>query len=669
MNFRLQDLFGKILNRRSLRFPSKNQWRGVFGVLTKKEKIILSTFFILFLSSGLFLSFSFYFKNTKIVPARGGEYKEGVVGYPRLINPIYADNSDVDRDLTELIFSGLMKYDKNGNIVPDLAKDYKIDEEGRIFEFFLKEDIFWHDGEKLTADDIVFTIQTIQNPASRSPLRTNWLGVKVEKISDNAVRFKLQNSYSAFLERATVKILPKHIWAKIPSQDLPLSVYNLKPVGSGPYRLKGLKQNRVGSVTSLELVTFPRYFGKLPYLSKISFRFFDSEEKLIEAAKRKEIDAFSLNLPSAAKEQEKNFRLYSFVLPRYFALFFNLNSGSLKKRTVRQALNYLTDKEEIVREALDGKGKIVDSPVLAELYNYQSPLFVYEFNPEKAEKLLQSAGFEKKSDGEQKGWVKTAAGSEFKNDLKEGSRGAEVTLLQKCLAQDPEVYPEAKITGYFGPTTKKAVIAFQEKYAAEILRPWGFSKGTGLVGKSTRAKLNEICGGSTSSFLKFSLTTVKDPVLEKVAELLKKQWQEFGIGLEIETYSVNQLKNDIIKPRKYEMLLFGEILGQIPDPYPFWHSSQKKDPGLNLSGYENKRADRLLNEARTIIDPEARAKKYQEFQNILIEDAPAIFLYSPDYLYFSSPKIKGIESGLITDPSKRFAGIENWYIKTKRSWK
>jgi peptide/nickel transport system substrate-binding protein len=107
----------------------------------------------------------------------------------------------------------------------------------------------------------------------------------------------------------------------------------------------------------------------------------------------------------------------------------------------------------------------------------------------------------------------------------------------------------------------------------------------------------------------------------------------------------------------------------IPDPFPFWHSSQKKDPGLNLGLYENKKVDKLLEENRQNLDKEKRAELLKEFQEILIEEAPAVFLYNPDYLYFVSKEIKGIKPGIITTPSQRFSNIEQWYIKTKRAWR
>jgi len=202
------------------------------------------------------------------------------------------------------------------------------------------------------------------------------------------------------------------------------------------------------------------------------------------------------------------------------------------------------------------------------------------------------------------------------------------------------------------------------------LEPQGLEKGTGEVLKSTRTKLNEICfeTGEERIPLKFSLITVEQPLLIEVASQLKSQWQTLGIPIDIQTFDISTLEREILRPRNFEALLFGEVLGGIPDPFPFWHSSQKKDPGLNLAGYQNKDCDKLLEEARESLDEAVRKEKLEKFQDYLIGDAPVLFLFTPDYLYFTSKEIKGIKTKIITDPSKRFSGIEEWYIKTKRVW-
>ena len=239
-----------------MNWPSKRQWFQIFKVLNKKERIALFIFLGLFLISSISLITVLYFKNTEIQPKVSGKYLEGMVGSPRFINPIYAQSNDVDRDLVEIIFSSLMKYGADGEIIPDLAKEVKIKEEGRIYEVYLKEELFWHDGEGLTGDDVIFTLQTIQNPDYKSPLRGNYLGIEAEKIEENGIRFKLKIPYSGFLERLTFKIIPEHIWKGVLPQNFLLSNYNLEPVGSGPYQFKNLRQDSSGSIVSLNLIRF-----------------------------------------------------------------------------------------------------------------------------------------------------------------------------------------------------------------------------------------------------------------------------------------------------------------------------------------------------------------------------------------------------------------------------
>lgn len=657
-----------------MRSPTKSQWQQFLRVLNKKEKISFFIFSILFFSSLSFLLINFYLKNTKIAPARGGEYIEGVIGSPRFINPIYAPISDVDRDLVELIFSGLIKYNLEGKLIPDLAKEYKILEDGKVYEFSLKENLFWSDGKELTVDDIIFTVRTIQNSDIKSPLSGSWLGVEVEKISDSSLRFKLKNESSVFLENCTLKIIPKHIWENVPVQNFSFSPLNLNPVGSGPYKLKNLFQNKEGKIISLDLIQNPLYSGKKPFIPKITFRFFDSEEKLIEDFKRGKIKGFSPppNLMGDQFPQNTNFQEYSFSLPRYFAIFFNQkNSKLLAERDVRLALNYGTNKEEILNKVLLNHGEIVHSPILPEIYGFGEPKEIYQFDIEKAKGILEKAGFLVAENGLREKIIKKEPAFQFKSNLSFGSKGTEVTELQKCLAKDSQIYPEGEITGYFGQKTKEAVIKFQEKYKKDILDPCQLEKGNGEVREKTREKLNEVCFERDEERipLKFALTTVNEPILIEVAEILKNQWKNLGADVEIKSFDINTLEREILRKKDFEALLFGEVLGQTPDPFPFWHSSQRGESGLNLANYENKKVDKLLEEARKSLDETERKEKLEEFQDLLIEDTPAIFLYNPDYLYFVSKEIKGINGGFITDTSKRFLEIENWYIKTKRAWK
>ena len=640
------------------KWPTFWQWKNFFKILKRKEKFYFFGLFIIAILSVTILISSLYYKNTEVVAAEGGTFIEGVLSQtqPRFVNPVYA-NSDIDRDLTELIFSGLMKYSPEMDILPDLARDYpELEDEGRAYKFYLKENLLWQDGTPLTADDIVFTIKTIQNPDFKSPYLANWVGVKVEKINDLTVKFTLQKAYAGFLENCTIKILPKHIWEEVPLENFAFDPHNLEQsIGSGKYKVKEVKRENSGEINYLVLEKNNLYLGESPYIEEVKFLFFDNLKNLISAAKKGKITGANLKSDENISGNWQNNQL---SLPRYFAVFFNKEKSKiLAEENVRLALSYATNKKEISE-------KSIESPILPNFYGFENPEIIYEFNLEKAKLLIEELGFkDENGDGILEKKVQKELAFTFKSRLVVGSKGNEVTELQKCL--------QGQTTGYFGPATKQLVIDFQDKYAEDILTPAGLSKGTGTVGPSTRAKLNEICFGDPDETLelKINLVTINQAQMIETANILKEQWSKIGVTVEIQPYSLFQLEQDFLKPRNYDCLLFGEVLGAIPDPFPFWHSSQVNDPGLNLSLYENKIVDELLEENRKLSETEERKEKLEEFQNILIEDNPAIFLYSPDYSYFTSSQVKGVTSKKLVDPSKRFLDIENWYIKIKKIWK
>jgi peptide/nickel transport system substrate-binding protein len=630
------------------KWPTFWQWKSFFKVLTKKERIVFLMLFALAIASIYLFSSSLYYGHTHVAAAEGGTIVEGALFEKNIyVNPVYAV-SDIDRDLTELVFSGLMTYSKDMEIIPDLARDYPdIEDDGRVYKFYLKENLFWQDGAPLTADDIIFTIKTIQNTEFNSPYLADWVGVKVEKVNDLTVKFTLQKPYAAFLKNCTLKIMPKHVWEQ--ATDLSLE----QTIGSGKYKIKEVKRNGSGDVQYITLERNNLYWGKKPYIQEIKFLFFQNQQDIVNAAKKGALTGFV----SDQKEKINNWQENNLSSPRYFSVFFNQeNSKVLAQEEVRKALNYATNKKEI-------SDKIINSPVLPDFYGFSQPSEIYEFDLEKAKNILADAGFtDENGDGVLEKTVKKELAFTFKSQLTTGSDGKEVTELQKCL--------QGRVTGHFGSETKQLVIDFQEKYAKDILEPSGLNKGNGVVGPSTRAKLNEVCFGDPNEVLELKLTlvTVDQDKMKEIANILKNQWAKIGVDLQIQVYSPSDLEQEYIKPRNYDMLLFGEVLGAIPDPFPFWHSSQIKDPGLNLALYSNSSADSLLEENRKLSDVDQRKEKLEELQDIIIKDMPAIFLFSPDYYYFTSPEIEGVTSKKLADPSKRFVDIENWYIKTKRAW-
>jgi peptide/nickel transport system substrate-binding protein len=576
--------------------PTLDQLRHLPKVLSEKERILLSLLFVLCIGSLIATPISSYYHFTSSKPAYGGSFTEGMVGSPKYINPLLAQTSDIDRDLSQLIYSGLMKYDSEGKLTYDLAQSFDISGDGLSYSFKLKDNLTWHDGQPLTADDVVFTIITAQNSDYGSYQRINWQGVEVSKSDDKTVVFKLKNKYAQFLSNTTLGILPKHLWETISASSFGLSDFNIKAIGSGPFKFSKVKRDSSGNITSYEVSSFENYYDGQPYITKITFDFFSSEDKMIEAYNKNDIDGMSYI--SAEKIDSVRFvgklELKQLQMPRYFAVFFNQNqSKALSDKNVRLALNYATDKKSILENVLGGKGTIVDSPVLPEIIDITDSSVKYGYDIEKAKKTLDDAGWK-------------------------------YVVADQIREKEP------------AKATSKSKIAATETVAAEKLE--------------------------------INLTTSNWPELVAVANELKTQWETIGVKVNIEILALPELQQ-AIKDREYQSLLFGEVLGLDPDPFSFWHSSQKKDPGLNLALYDNKDADVILETARETLDTKSRFSKLADFQKIIINDAPVVFLYSPDYIYALPSSIKNFNTKIISVPSDRFEGISKWYINTNRELK
>jgi len=362
--------------------------KALFGIFVLAA--LLSTSIMALRANGYFMI---------AIPTRGGEIHEGVVGLPRTINPVVAV-TDVDRDISSLVHAGLTKY-SGGSIIPDLASTWKISEDGLFYTFTLREDARFQDGKPLTADDVVFTIQKIQDPALKSPRRPDWVNVSVRKISDTEVQFILKQPYAPFLTNTTVGIIPKHIWGSVNDEQFIFSQYNTEPVGAGPYRVSSISRDNGGIPTVYRLTTWRNYHGKIPYIPDIYFHFFPDEDKALTALDAGTIDSLSgINAQNAARLSSNSaqpYKVLSSPLPRIFGVFFNQNQASvLADKTVRQALDLAINRNAIIKSALSGYGVAIRGP-LTPLRSQVIP--EDDGDIEEAQKLLEKNGWKKDEDG------------------------------------------------------------------------------------------------------------------------------------------------------------------------------------------------------------------------------------------------------------------------------
>lgn len=235
-------------------------------------------------------------------------------------------------------------------------------------------------------------------------------------------------------------------------------------------------------------------------------------------------------------------------------------------------------------------------------------------------------------------------------------------ILNKLLNGDGKVALGPIPPGALGTSPNISGYNFDQEKAQGILEKNGWSKNAdGIYIK----KLNK--NNKEATLLKFSLVTPKS--MQLAAILIRDYLKNAGIKAELKIVTLNDLQQNYLKTKDYGAILIGESYTNFVDPYVFWHGATIKDPGLNLSLYNNKSVNKLLEDARQITDLMNRAKKLEEFQKLILIDAPAVFLYSPNYVYVVRNTVKNISLDKLVIPSNRFSGINNWDIETERIWK
>lgn len=298
-----------------------------------------------------------------MVPARGGTITEALVGSPHLINPLYAPLNDVDRDLSALIYSGLFRIDEHLDVQPDLVQAYHWSEDGKTLEVSLRQDSRFHDGLPVTADDVIFTYQTVLNPSWRSPLASTFKDIQqVIRVDDTTIQFHLDAPNPHLLMNLTMGILPAHVWEDTQGPTAALAEANLKPIGSGPYQLESLKRDTKGNLFSFTLSRFPGYYGRSPYVDQWQFRFYGDRVQAQTALQSNQVDAVAfVPWKDVADIKRGDIRNTTLELPQETVSFFNLKDPLLKDPGVRQALGMAIDRREL-QDLLGSDATVVSSP-------------------------------------------------------------------------------------------------------------------------------------------------------------------------------------------------------------------------------------------------------------------------------------------------------------------
>lgn len=335
----------------------------------------------------------------------GGIYTEGLVGSFGRLNPILDLNNPADRDIDRLLFSALFKFDSRGIPQPDLAESWGVTPDGTIYNVTIRAEAVWHDGQPVTTQDVLFTLSLLRSQYSAYPadVRALWDEVEVTLLSDKTIKFTLAEPFVPFLDYLTFGVLPKHLLENVPADQIANADFNLKPVGSGPYRFDRLVVEN-SQVTGVVLAGSENYYGKSPFVQQIVFRYYPTAQAAMDAYQQGEVLGLSQIttdiLPAALIE--KNLALYSSRLPKMSIILFNLKNTEVaffQEKNVRRALMLGLNRQWMVDTYLHSQAIVADSPILPGTWAYYAGVPHIDYDPDAAIALLKAESYVLPADG------------------------------------------------------------------------------------------------------------------------------------------------------------------------------------------------------------------------------------------------------------------------------
>ena len=531
-------------------------------------------------------------------------YVEGVIGAPVSVSPLTA-MTQVDRDLVALTFAGLVRNGPSGTIVPDLARSWSTDATGSTWTVKIRDDARWHDGVPVTADDVLFTIRTLQDPAYSGPSGTSWREVTVTALDAHTVRFALTTPLGGFLQALTQPLAPAHLLGDVPVDVLPDHPFGEQPVGSGPFAVVELSDASASLLpaTAVEaeaeaptldpsgrpsdsLTTAPptlRPGRPLPYLAGIDFRFYTDPDALIADYRAGRLDAASGLSPALAADlgASDGSRLLRYPGATLTGVLLNLRPGShpeFASPSVRSALLAAIDRSNLVTYAFADAAVVANDPIPP-----SSPMFdatadpPVAFDRTAATKALRDAGWTKKADG----WR----------------------------------LPNAK-----------------DPLAIEVLSP---TKGT-------------------------------NPGLFAAAERVVADWTALGLAATHVPLPPGEFVTQRLATGDFSVAVADVTIGLDPDLYPLLASSQTVTGGSNVMGVQDPALDAVLTKARRPGTEEQRKAAYTALQQQLARGRYVLPIAFGDEVVVARDTLEGPVLRQVSDRSDRFWDVLTWRLADDR---
>jgi peptide/nickel transport system substrate-binding protein len=294
-----------------------------------------------------------------------------------------------------------------------------VSEDGKTYTIAIRDDATFHNGDRVRAADVIFTVEAIQSPQYRSPLAVSFHGVSVSQVDERTVAFALEEPFAPFLSTLTVGILPSGVWGTVEPRNAPLASRNLEPIGSGPYRFAEFAKDKAGNVLSYTLERHPSYYGGSANVERLTFKFYPSAAEAVRALENKNVEGVSF-VPAELEEQVARARSVNLLhpdIPREVALYFNQAAYEpLKDKAVRAAVAQAVDKVAVLDAALGGTGRVIDAPILPGMPGEHPNVAKIAFDAAAAGAALEEAGY-KLAEGASVRSLKKAPADDSPNEL------------------------------------------------------------------------------------------------------------------------------------------------------------------------------------------------------------------------------------------------------------
>lgn len=332
-------------------------------------------------------------------PTSGGLYTEGIVGSLMRLNPLLAVFNPPDQDPTSLLFSGLIQFDSTGLPQPDLSNYWGISRNGDVYNFSLRQDAFWHDGEQLTSADVVFTVNLLKEPDFPVPadLAEFWAQIEVEALDGQTLQFRLPEAFAPFLDYLDFGILPEHILGGMSVQEIVDSPFNLQPIGTGPFQYDRLVVNE-DEITGVVLKKNKDYYGEIAFLDQVKFLYYSTPVNAWNAYLDGEIQGIGEITPEILSDAlaDENLNLYTSRLPEMSLLLLNLDNPRvpfLGEAEMRKALLHGINRQYLVDHINQGQAIIADGPIFPKTWAYYDGLSRYDFDQDLAIEMIRDLGY------------------------------------------------------------------------------------------------------------------------------------------------------------------------------------------------------------------------------------------------------------------------------------